>query len=271
MHASPEAKVIPLRPQKKRLISVSGGKGGVGKSIISVNLAAQYSRLGLRTVLVDGDVGMADLNLMLGAAPDKSLWDVTQGVPVEDCLTAAHGLHLLAAVNGSFGLANAPAEAQKLMVDAVKELTTQFDVVIVDIPAGIEQNAMELAALAQEHLVVVTPEPTSLADAYANIKVLSTQFGVRRVYLVPNGIRHDSQGPELVRQILGLTRRFLQVEVEALPPIPYDATLPWAAGQGVPAVLVQPDAPGPRGIARLARALSGADTFKEPRMEWGRR
>src|SRR5262245_60417092 len=106
-------------PNRMRVIAVTGGKGGVGKSTTSVNLAAAYARKGSRTLALDSDLGMADLNLLLGVAPERSLADVLAGHPISDVLVEAHGLHLLPGLNGSFQLANLDAGAREVLFGAI--------------------------------------------------------------------------------------------------------------------------------------------------------
>ncbi len=248
------AKVIPLRP-RRRFLAVSGGKGGVGKSTLAVNLALSYARLGHRTLAVDGDFGMADLNLLLGLAPGKSLLNVVEGSSLADVLIERHGIHVLPGANGCFRLANPDRFTRHRIAEVLAALRSQFETLVLDTPAGIETNAMAVTAMAEDVLIVATPEPLSLADAYSAIKVLSQQHGVERVYLVPNQVRYAEQGDELAQQLSSLVTHFLGVEIVVLPSIPYDARMSQAAVAGVPLVLSRPDAPVSRAIARVARAL----------------
>src|SRR5882724_5683480 len=119
-------------PVPRRAISVSGGKGGVGKSTIALNLAIAYSQLGARTLMVDTDLGMADLNLLLGVAPEKSLLDALGGTPIEDVLISAHGIELLPALNGSYLLSTIGPAAQRRIIELVDSLAEKFDTLVVD-------------------------------------------------------------------------------------------------------------------------------------------
>src|SRR5262252_6159938 len=123
----------------RRAVSVAGGKGGVGKSTVALNLAIAYSQLGCRTLMVDTDLGMADLNLLLGVAPEKSLLDALSGTPIDEVLVSAHGIELLPALNGSYLLSTIGPAAQQRVIDLVNSLAERFDTLIVDVAAGIGQ------------------------------------------------------------------------------------------------------------------------------------
>jgi flagellar biosynthesis protein FlhG len=247
--------VVSLDQRRARTIAVTGGKGGVGKSTVSVNLAATYARRGAKTLMVDGDLGMADLNLLLGLAPDKSLLDVLDGAPIEEIIVEAHGMSLIPALNGSHRLANlADAERAKIM-GVIDGALARFETLVVDIPAGIGQTAMTLAGAVCDVVVVTTPEPLSLADAYACMKVLTMRHGLQRAFVVPNSVRSPSQADEVVQRLRSLVDRFLGIQLVPLPAVPWDATVAQAAAAGVPLVLHSPETPAARAIRRLAQQL----------------
>lgn len=251
-----EARVIPLHIHRRRFMAVTGVKGGVGKSTMSVNLAYAFTKQRSKVALVDGDMGLADLNLMLGVAPERSLADLAQGVPVLDCLAEAHGLNLLPGLNGSYDLANADSAAHGRIMEGIRALTGSFETVILDAPAGIERNAVEMTSQADDIVVVVTPQPTAIADAYGCNKVLHTRHDIDRVYLLVNDVRSMTQGHEVVEQMTALASRFLpQLEIIPLPFVPHDLTLSHYAALGVPAVMAAPDAPASRAILKVARTL----------------
>lgn len=254
--------VVPLIHRQHRVLAVTGGKGGVGKSTVALNLAVSWARRGAKTLALDGDMGMADLNLLLGLAPARSLLDLIQGSPVEDVLVEAHGIHLLPALNGSFTLANMDSSARAALLAAVEQLSDQFDTLVVDTPAGIGENAMALAGSVADVVVVATSEPLSLADAYACLKVLATRHGVARAYLLPNAVRSPSEADEVVRRLTALVDRFLGIQLVPLPAIPFDPAVPVAAAAGQPLVLHSPDGPASRALLKAARrmdALAVAD------------
>jgi flagellar biosynthesis protein FlhG len=246
---------LGLVPPRSRAIAVTGGKGGVGKSTVAVNLAVAYARAGAKTLLVDADMGMADLNLLLGVAPARSMVDVLYGGDIAAVLLEAHGVHLLPALNGSYALANLGAAGRDALFQSIDGLADRFDTLVIDTPAGIGENAMAFAGAAADVLVVATPEPLSLADAYACLKVLHTRAGLQRAFVVPNEVRSPSEAEEVVLRLASLADRFLGIKLVALPPVPYDPITPNAAASGVPLVIAAPDCPAARAIKQVGRRL----------------
>jgi len=240
----------------QRALAISGGKGGVGKSTIALNLAIAYAQAGTRTLIVDTDLGMADLNLLLGVAPDRSLLDALGGGSIEDVLVSAHGIKLLPALNGSYLLATIGPAAQRRVLEMVASLADQFDTLVVDIAAGIGQTQTAFAGATTDTIVVVNPEPLSMADAYACLKVLATEQQVKHAFVVPNRVSSRAQADELTARLRALVDRFLDLELTALPSIPADPVVGEAAQIGVPLLVHRPDSPAARAIRQLTRALA---------------
>jgi len=243
-------------PAQRRAIAVSGGKGGVGKSTVALNLAIAYAQAGSRTLVVDTDLGMADLNLLLGVAPEKSLLDALGGTPVEEVLMSAHGIQLLPALNGSYLLSTIGPSAQQRVLELVGSLAERFETLIVDVAAGIGQSQTTFAGATTDTIVVVNPEPLSMADAYACLKVLSTEQGVKHAFIVPNRVTSRAQADELTARLGALVARFLDLEITPLPMIPADPCVGEAAQIGVPLLVHAPDSPAARAIRQLTRALA---------------
>ncbi len=242
-------------PRRERAIAITGGKGGVGKSTIAVGLATAYARAGARTLMVDADFGMADLNLLLGVAPSRSLLDALDGTPVDDVVVSAHGIALLPALNGSYALAMMDGAARRRTLELVEALAGRFDTVVLDVAAGIGASQATFAAAASDAVVVVNPEPLSMADAYACLKVLATHHRVEHAFVVPNRVSGQAQADDIVGRLSDLVARFLDLRLTPLPPVPADPAVSEAAHLGVPLLCHRPDAPAARGIARVARAL----------------
>jgi flagellar biosynthesis protein FlhG len=239
----------------RRAIAVSGGKGGVGKSTVALNLAITHAQLGARTLLVDTDLGMADLNLLLGVAPERNVLDALGGASIEDVLVHAHGISLLPALNGSYLLSNLGPAAQGRILEMVGSLSSSFDTLVIDVAAGIGQLQTMFASATTDAIVVVNPEPLSMADAYACLKVLSTEQGVRHAYIVPNRVTSRAQADEVVARLSALVARFLDLQVTALPYIPADPCVSESAQIGVPLATNAPDSPAARAMRHLVRAL----------------
>jgi flagellar biosynthesis protein FlhG len=254
----------------RRALAVTGGKGGVGKSTIAANLAIAYAQAGTRTLLVDTDLGMADINLLLGIAPERSLLDALGGSSVDDVLVEAHGIHVLPALNGSYVLSTIGASSQSQTLALVDSLASKFDTLVFDIAAGIGQSQTCFAGATTDVVVVVNPEPLSMADAYACLKVLSVERGVDHAFLVPNRVSSRAQADELVLRLRALVDRFLELDLTALPYIPADPTVAAAAQIGVPLLVHAPDAPAARAIRQLTRALATLVPAAPPDASWWR-
>jgi flagellar biosynthesis protein FlhG len=259
-------KTVPPR----RAIAVSGGKGGVGKSTVALNLAVTHALMGARTLIVDTDLGMADLNLLLGVAPERNVLDALGGASIEDVLQEAHGISLLPALNGSYVLSNLGPSAQGRILEMIGSLASKFDTLVVDIAAGIGQIQTTFASATTDTLVVVNPEPLSMADAYAALKVLSTEQGVKHAYIVPNRVISRAQADEVVARLSALVNRFLDLEVTALPYIPADPSVSESAQIGVPLAINKPDSPAARAIRQIVRVLGAMSNNTNTDASWFR-
>ena len=240
----------------RRAIAVCGGKGGVGKSTLALNIAIAYAQAGARTLMVDTALGMADLNLLLGVAPERSILDALGGTPLDEILVAAHGIHLLPALNGSYVLSTIGPSVQRRVLELVRSLSERFDMCIVDVAGGIGQVQTAFAGATTDAIVVVNPEPLSMADAYATLKVLALEQHVRHAFIVPNRVTSRSEADEVTARVAALVQRFLDLDVTALPYIPADPCVAEAAQVGVPLMVHSPDCPAARAIRQLPGALA---------------
>ncbi|MEM1414930.1 MAG: P-loop NTPase [Myxococcota bacterium] len=259
------AKVVPLHPVNGggsgsgpvRTFAVTSGKGGVGKTQLSANLAVALAKRGLKVLLLDADLGLASLDLALGLRPEDDLRSVVRGErAIEEILCDGPlGIKLVPACPGRYDMANMSARERQRLNRAVQDLAASFDALIIDTGAGIGSNAVAFAASADEVLLVVTPDPTSMRDAYAMAKVLHRRSGVDRVHIVANQVSSDREGSEMHQRIEGIVQRFLALELRYLGAIPFDDDVRAGVAAGEPYVLSNPSGPAGRAVDGLARRL----------------
>lgn len=254
----------PPSSGQPRVVTVTGGKGGVGKSFVATNLAALGASAGTRTLAVDADFAMADLNLMLGVAPERSVLDVLTGTPIGEVLVRAHGVDLLPGLNGNTALANLDAHDRRAVLQAIDSLEDAYELCVIDAPPGIGDTASDMAAAASHVVVVLSAEPVSLADAYSCIKALCVRHGLSRAYVVPNNVASADEAGETFERLNAIVERFLGIELVALPYIPHDRNVTRTCALGVPLVSHVPDAPAARAIREVARVLATAPATMQP-------
>jgi flagellar biosynthesis protein FlhG len=199
----------------RRTVAVASGKGGVGKTAIATNLAVALAQRGKKVLLVDGDLGLANVHLLLGMSPRHNLKDVVLGKrSIEDVvLEGPHGIRVLPASSGIEELANLDDFRREKLVRSIQDLDGQLDFVLVDTGAGIARNVTSLALAADEVLVVTTPEPPSFSDAYALIKVLARRALQAPPRLVVNMVSGYDEWQEVAARIALVSRRFLGLEL----------------------------------------------------------
>lgn len=238
-------------------IAVTSGKGGVGKTQISANLAVALARQGQRVLLLDADLGLASLDLVFGVRPRADLLSVVRGQNnARDILVeAAAGVQLLPACPGRYEMANMSTPDRERLMNLVQEVASGFDSWIIDTGAGIGSNSVGFAEIADEIVLVVTPEPTSLRDAYAMAKILHRRSSIDRIQLVANQVEHHTQGLEVYQRLNGVVRHFLALELNYLGCIPRDTSIPAAIAAGQPCVLGAPHSPAARALEALAKRL----------------
>jgi len=241
-----------------RVIAVASGKGGVGKTNVTANVAVALARLGERVCVLDGDLGLGNLDVLLGLTPRLSLLHVLRGERrlAEVIIDGPAGVRIIPAASGAEELtALAPAERLRLL-DEVDALDASLDVLLVDTAAGISSNVLHFTAAAADALVVMTPEPTALTDAYALMKVLASRYGRREFLLTVNMAAGAADAEAAFARLARVAERFLRVRLEYQGYVPYDAAVPRAVREQHPVLLAAPGAPASLALADLARRLT---------------
>jgi flagellar biosynthesis protein FlhG len=249
--------------QPVQVIAVTGGKGGVGKTTVSVNLATSLAQSGKRVVLLDGDLGLANADVFLGLSPRYTLAHVMSGERTLDeiLVTSSQGFLVVPAASGAAEMANMGESEHLGLVQAFSTLAARVDVMIVDTAAGISHSVLQFAQASQHVLVVICDEPASLTDAYALVKVLSRSHGVNRFRVLTNQTRIPGSGAELFHRFERVTARFLDVMLEFAGEIPEDEYLKRSVREQRPVCEAYPSSPAARAFKKLA---ARADTWPVP-------
>ena len=204
-----------------RVISVSSGKGGVGKTFVSVHLAAQAARSGKKVLLIDADLGLANVDVMLGLHTGASIRNLlTDEAVLEDLIIHCdRGFDVLPGGSGIYELTNLNVAEQQTILDTLREAGKDYDLILIDTAAGIGDNVLYFASAAETAVVVLTPDPTSLTDAYALIKVMSQQRDVRRFMVIINQT-DEIDGQITFKRLLSVADRYLDVYLDYIGHIP---------------------------------------------------
>jgi flagellar biosynthesis protein FlhG len=250
------------RPVK--VIAVTGGKGGVGKTTVSANLAVAIAAQGRDVMLVDADFGMANVDVVLGLHTRFHLGHVVAGeCLLEDAIvTGPHGLQIVPAASGIKKMANLTDAEQAGIIRAFSDLYHRVEVLVVDTAAGLHDSVLTFSQAAHHVVVVVCDEPASITDAYALIKVLSREHGVQRFQILANQTRRSGEGPELFQKISRVCDRFLNVTLEFAGSIPFDDYLRRAVQRQTAVVDTYPASISSVALKNLA---SKADKWSVPK------
>ncbi len=211
----PLGDAVRARPQHRaQIIAVTSGKGGVGKTFVSANLAAALTRHGLKVLVLDADLGLANLDVVLNLFPKITLHDVFTGkASLEDAVLAAPGgFSVILAGSGMVEYSHLTPEIRNKFLEVVETMAPRFDVVLLDTGAGISDVVLFSVSMANEVMIVATPEPTSLTDAYAAIKVLTTQQKRQHMRLVINQAVRPGDGRAITGQLQQVLNRFVTTE-----------------------------------------------------------
>lgn len=246
-----------VSPEPVQVIAVSSGKGGVGKTNISVNLAVALAREGKEVMLLDADLGLANVDVLLGLNPEYNLSHVISGEKSlnQVMIKGPSGIKIVPAATGISMMANLGHAEQSGLIQAFSELSDVIDVLIVDTGAGIANSVMNFCCASQEVLVVVCDEPASITDAYAFIKVMSREHGISRFKVLANMAHSAYEGRELFKKLTTATDRFLDVMLSFIGTVPYDEKLRKAVQHQKAVVDAFPQSPSSLAINRAAKEL----------------
>lgn len=245
-------------PPHVQVIAVSSGKGGVGKTNIVANLAVACARAGRRVMVLDADLALGNVDILLGLAPTYTIEDVlAKTKTLEDILISGPaGIHILPAASGAQELTQLTYEQQMHLQGEFLKLRQLPDLLFIDCAAGVSSNVVYFSLVAHDILVVMSPDPSSLTDAYAMVKILSTRYQQRRFRFLVNMARSAQEGDEVFRKFSLVTDRFLNLSLDYLGSIPLDPSVPLAVSRQRAVVEAYPKAPASRALCRIAPRLA---------------
>lgn len=242
---------------KLRCLAITGGKGGVGKSNLAVNLALALGASNKRVNLLDADFGLANIDLLCGVSPAFHLGHVVNGQKQIDEIVVdlSDNVRLIPGGSGIEELANVSIKTNTFIFRKLSALEANVDFMVIDTAAGVAENVMGVLTAAEEVIVVATPEPTSIIDAYATIKSVVRRTFDKRISIVVNNVVGVGDAEQVFRQINTATKRFLNRDIEFLGMIPHDAQVVEAVRTQIPIVHFAPLSPASRAIHLIAKQL----------------
>lgn len=244
-----------------RVITVTSGKGGVGKSSIAINLAMQFRKKGKSVIIFDADFGLANIEVMFGAIPKYNLADmIFRGKGFKDIIVEGpEGIGFISGGSGINGLGNMNREQVQYLVYKLKELETLADIIIIDTGAGISDSVLEFVASSGEVVLVTTPEPTSITDSYALLKALNARESfdaeICKIKVIANRVLNYDEGKNLFSKLEVVVTKFLNINLSFLGVIPMDMNMSKSIMQQKPVTMAYPNSAGAKAIERITEGL----------------
>ena len=268
-----EVQTKPAEHKKAQVITVTSGKGGVGKSSVSINLAIQLQKRGKNVIIFDADFGLANVEVMFGAVPQYNLSDVIfRGKDIREVIVKGPlEIGFISGGSGINGLGNMNREQVLYLVETLKKLETMADVIIIDTGAGISDSVIEFVLSSAEVLLVTTPEPTSITDSYALLKTLNARAGDdlddMHVKLIANRVSGEEEAKNLYNKLNVVVNKFLKLKLEYLGMVPWDTNMSKSVMQQKPISIAYPNSEGAKAISRVAERILGIQEQREEKEE----
>ncbi len=252
--------------RRAKVLTIASGKGGVGKSNISLNLGIALTRFGKQVLLFDADVGLANLHILMGMVPKYNISHVVNGQKMLDEVVqrTEYGIDLIAGASGILQLVNMDETSRAHLQESLKRLETFYDYIIMDAGAGASENVISFCRMADEIIVVTNPETTAIADAYGFIKVISQIDPEAKIKLIINRVRSNVEGLKAAKKIINTAAQFLNFKIEELGFIFEDPAVQDAVAKQVPFVVAYPRSKASSYVFLIARRLEEHQNVKKP-------
>ncbi|HKM43539.1 MAG TPA: MinD/ParA family protein [Limnochordia bacterium] len=259
-------RLVKKQERVSRIIAVTSGKGGVGKTNIAANLALALCQMEYRVVLIDVDLGLANVDIVLGITPPLNLGHVFRGEKtLQDVMVEGPlGLRILSGGSGVTDLANLNGWRLEVFIRSLEELNGEFDFIILDTGAGIHRNVLSFVLAATEILVITTPEPTAITDAYGLLKVVHQQRPEANVRLVVNMAKSASEAELVADKLNSVLREYVEWEADYIGYVLQESQVARAVSEQQPVLLAFPTAMSSRSLKGMARLLAGEKTQIAP-------
>lgn len=240
-----------------RVIAITSGKGGVGKTNFAVNLGIALAQTGNRITLIDADLGLANVDVILGMVPQFNLGHVIVGEKQisEVIIDGPAGLKVVTSGSGLYKLANLSEKNLERCLEYLNEIEKSTDIMLIDTGAGLSRNVLKFVMAAGEVIIVTTPEPTAMTDAYGVIKVIANADKKTPIWIVVNMIRTESEGNQSIERLNTVSQRFLGVELTKIGFIPMDPFVPKAVKEQQPFIIGYPKSSAAQSIQQIASNL----------------
>ncbi len=257
----------PQRPLA-RVLTVTSGKGGVGKSNTAINLAVQFKKMGQRVIILDADFGLANIEIMFGAVPKHNLYDlIYQGKNIKDIITwGPMDVGFISGGSGIAGMSNLSVDYLTYIIKNLTQLDEMADIIIVDTGAGISDAVLEFLIASGEILLVTTPEPTSITDSYSLLKALNRHPRYSKedsvIKVIANKVSGGHEGRDLFEKLDTVVTRYLKIPITYLGMIPQDVQLSRAVMQQMPVSIQNPESKSAQAYEMMAAKLMNKELNK---------
>lgn len=240
-----------------RVIAITSGKGGVGKTNLAVNLGIALMKLGSRVLLVDADLGMANVDVMLGVIPKFNLGHVLAGQKnINEIMTNGPlGLKIIAGGSGDYKMANLTERSLEFCLQQLSDIENSADIILIDTGAGISRNVLKFVLAAEEVIIVTTPELTAITDAYGIIKVVASVNRDIPIWVVVNMTHDENESKQVMDRLSAVTNRFLGIELCHIGSIPMDPNVPRAVKEQQPFIIGRPRTLAAQNVVEIAQNI----------------